>query len=127
MVQGEEPNGILAVKDLSSPQENSGYEKCESNRNEHCLCNLHHVHNDPVEMTAVKLYKEWRNPFLKINEKDILDLSSGFLGPNNKHLLPESISKEELQSARVLQQFGKKFIAIVAQGNLVVVDQLMRE
>lgn len=123
VVQGEEPNGILAVKDLSSPQENSGYEKCESNRNEHCLCNLHHVHNDPVEMTAVKLYKEWRNPFLKINERDILDLSSGFLGPNNKHLLPESISKEELQSARVLQQFGKKFIAIVAQGNLVVVDQ----
>lgn len=54
----------------------------------------------------------------------VLDLSSGILCWNSMSFLPESIVKESLQHARVLQQVDKKFIPAVADGVLLIIDQV---
>ncbi|MCO5589416.1 hypothetical protein L7F22_043383 [Adiantum nelumboides] len=75
------------------------------------------------DLTAIQLYKSWKNPCIRSSEPSILHLSSVILGPSNKHLLPESITKQGLQRIQVLQQMDKKFIASVADGTLLVIDQ----
>ncbi|XP_028795288.1 DNA mismatch repair protein MLH3 [Neltuma alba] len=57
------------------------------------------------------------------SQDDILDISSGFLHLAGDSLVPEAISKNYLENARVLHQVDKKFIPVVAGRTLVVIDQ----
>ncbi|KAI9394506.1 hypothetical protein POPTR_005G101900v4 [Populus trichocarpa] len=76
---------------------------------------------------------KWRNGCQQIanhntssnvgSQRNILDISSGFLHLAGNLLVPESIHKKCLQDARVLHQVDKKFIPIVAGGTLAVIDQ----
>lgn len=66
----------------------------------------------------------WLNPCMRTSASEILDLSVGILGSSSSSLLPESVTKESLQHARVLQQVDTKFIAVVAQNILLLVDQV---
>ncbi|XP_011022185.1 PREDICTED: DNA mismatch repair protein MLH3 isoform X2 [Populus euphratica] len=76
---------------------------------------------------------KWRNGCQQIanhsmssnvgSQRNILDISSGFLHLAGNLLVPESIHKNCLQDARVLHQVDKKFIPIVAGGTLAVIDQ----
>nr|XP_034889821.1 DNA mismatch repair protein MLH3 isoform X1 [Populus alba] len=76
---------------------------------------------------------KWRNGCQQIanhntssnvgSQRNILDISSGFLHLAGNLLVPESIHKNCLQDARVLNQVDKKFIPIVAGGTLAVIDQ----
>jgi DNA mismatch repair ATPase MutL len=61
---------------------------------------------------------------MRATPNDVLELSSGILGSNSSSLLPHAVTKESLQYARVLQQVDKKFIAVVAQNVLLLVDQV---
>ena len=58
------------------------------------------------------------------DESNILDISSGFLHLAGDSLVPESINKNFLSNAKVLQQVDKKFIPVVAGGTLAVIDQV---
>lgn len=58
------------------------------------------------------------------NQSDILDISSGFLHLAADSLVPNSINKNSLEDAKVLQQVDKKFIPIVADSTLAVIDQV---
>lgn len=58
------------------------------------------------------------------NQHDILDISSGFLHLVGNSLVPESLHRNCLEDAKVLQQVDKKFIPIVAGGMLAVIDQV---
>ncbi|XP_049932102.1 DNA mismatch repair protein MLH3 isoform X2 [Nymphaea colorata] len=53
----------------------------------------------------------------------VLNISSGLLYLSGSCLVPESISKDYLEAAKVLQQLDRKFIPITAGGVLAVVDQ----
>ncbi|KAK4777600.1 hypothetical protein SAY87_017787 [Trapa incisa] len=73
---------------------------------------------------------KWRDSCLQRNESrgtreenNILDISSGFLFLAGSSLVPESITKNCLFDAKVLQQVDKKFIPVVAGGTLAVIDQ----
>ncbi|KAJ0041277.1 hypothetical protein Pint_28720 [Pistacia integerrima] len=57
------------------------------------------------------------------NQDNILDISWGLLHLAGDSLIPESISKNCLEYAKVLQQVDKKFIPIVAGGTLALIDQ----
>ncbi|CAL5371277.1 unnamed protein product [Camellia sinensis] len=57
------------------------------------------------------------------NESNILDVSSGILLLAGDSLVPESINKNCLEDAKVLQQVDKKFIPIVGGGVLAIIDQ----
>lgn len=57
------------------------------------------------------------------DQSNILDISSGLLHLAGDLLVPESINKNCLEDAIVLQQVDKKFIPIVAGKTLAVVDQ----
>lgn len=59
------------------------------------------------------------------DEKNILDISSGFLFLAGGSLVPESITKNCLFNAKVLQQVDKKFIPVAAGGVLAVIDQVL--
>ncbi|KAK9284262.1 hypothetical protein L1049_023432 [Liquidambar formosana] len=54
---------------------------------------------------------------------NILDISSGILHLAGDSLVPESINKNCLENAKVLQQVDKKFIPVVASGTLAIIDQ----
>ncbi|CAL5373366.1 unnamed protein product [Camellia sinensis] len=58
------------------------------------------------------------------NESNILDVSSGILHLAGDSLVPESINKNCLEDAKVLQQVDKKFIPIVGGGVLAIIDQV---
>ncbi|OAE24388.1 hypothetical protein AXG93_4343s1580 [Marchantia polymorpha subsp. ruderalis] len=68
------------------------------------------------------MLKEFSNSYMT-KDGGVLDLSSGILCWNSMSFLPESIVKESLQHARVLQQVDKKFIPAVADGVLLIIDQ----
>lgn len=59
------------------------------------------------------------------DESSILDISSGFLHLAGDLLVPESINKSCLVDAKVLQQVDKKFIPVVGDGTLAVIDQVI--
>lgn len=61
---------------------------------------------------------------MRANVNDILDVSAGILESCTKSLQPDMVTKESLQHARVLQQVDTKFIAIVTQNVLLLVDQV---
>ncbi|PPD80725.1 hypothetical protein GOBAR_DD22355 [Gossypium barbadense] len=67
----------------------------------------------------------WRNNKLydADNEDTLLDIASGFLNLVAGSFVPKSISKKCLTEAKVLQQVDKKFIPIVADGTLAIIDQ----
>ncbi|CAL9125724.1 unnamed protein product [Musa textilis] len=54
---------------------------------------------------------------------DILDISSGLLHISGDSLVPELINKDCLHNARVLYQLDKKFIPVMANGRLMIIDQ----
>lgn len=58
------------------------------------------------------------------HESNVLDISSGFLHLAGDLLVPESINKSCLVDAKVLQQVDKKFIPVVGDGTLAVIDQV---
>lgn len=76
---------------------------------------------------------KWRNNCPKIASGDksqkfndqynVLDISSGILHLAGDSLIPQSITKNCLQDAKVLQQVDKKFIPVVADGTLAIIDQ----
>ncbi|KAL3693610.1 hypothetical protein R1sor_007261 [Riccia sorocarpa] len=76
----------------------------------------------PPDHVVQDMLKEWSNPCMK-NDGGVLNLSSGILCWNSMSFLPDSIVKERLQHARVLQQVDKKFIPAVADGVLIIIDQ----
>ncbi|KAH7848391.1 hypothetical protein Vadar_002232 [Vaccinium darrowii] len=57
------------------------------------------------------------------NEDTVLDVSSGILHLAGESLVPESINKNCLEHAKVLQQVDKKFIPVVGSGVLAIIDQ----
>ncbi|XP_058187200.1 DNA mismatch repair protein MLH3 isoform X1 [Rhododendron vialii] len=57
------------------------------------------------------------------NEDTVLDVSSGILHLAGDSLVPESINKNFLVDAQVLQQVDKKFIPVVGSGVLAIIDQ----
>ena len=61
----------------------------------------------------------------KFNDQyNVLDISSGILHLAGDSLIPQSITKNCLQDAKVLQQVDKKFIPVVADGTLAIIDQV---
>ncbi|XP_057993502.1 DNA mismatch repair protein MLH3 isoform X2 [Hevea brasiliensis] len=97
-------------------------------------------HDSPVEgLTPEEIQystdygTKWRNGCFQIannnalhnidNQHNILDISSGFLHLAGNSLVPESLHRNCLEDAKVLQQVDKKFIPIVAGGTLAVIDQ----
>lgn len=54
----------------------------------------------------------------------ILDISSGILHLAGDLLVPSSIDKNCLKDAKVLQQVDKKFIPVVADRILAIIDQV---
>ncbi|KAJ7953230.1 DNA mismatch repair protein MLH3 [Quillaja saponaria] len=76
---------------------------------------------------------KWRNCFSQIpkneelldnqTQSNILDISSGLLHLAGESLVPETISKNCLNNAKVLHQVDKKFIPVVAGKTLAVIDQ----
>ncbi|XP_021908365.1 DNA mismatch repair protein MLH3-like [Carica papaya] len=58
------------------------------------------------------------------HQDKVLDISAGFLQHlAGDSLVPESIGRNCLEDAKVLQQLDKKFIPVVAGGTLAVIDQ----
>ena len=56
-------------------------------------------------------------------ESNILDVSSGILHLAGDSLVPESINKNCLEDAKVLQQVNKKFIPIVGGGVFAILPR----
>ncbi|CAL5373360.1 unnamed protein product [Camellia sinensis] len=91
----------------------------------HCTLNESH---DPLDSGL-----KWQKSCLRTakgdklhnlhNESNILDVSSGILHLAGDSLVPESINKNCLEDAKVLQQVDKKFIPIVGGGVLAIIDQ----
>ena len=66
----------------------------------------------------------WSNPCMRASANGILDVSTGMLESCTKSLQPDMVTKESLQHARVLRQVDTKFIAIVTQNVLLLIDQV---
>ncbi|PIA46727.1 hypothetical protein AQUCO_01500339v1 [Aquilegia coerulea] len=92
------------------------------------------IHNEveDLELSGMK----WRdgNPLTAVvydrdisqnlpEQNDILDISAGLLHLGGGSVVPESITKDCLEDAKVLLQLDKKFIPIVAGATLAVIDQ----
>lgn len=59
------------------------------------------------------------------DQDSVLDICSGFLHlRSDESLVPESINRQSLEDAKVLQQVDKKYIPIVACGTVAIVDQV---
>ncbi|XP_068646651.1 DNA mismatch repair protein MLH3 [Aristolochia californica] len=58
-----------------------------------------------------------------VHEVDVLDISTGLLHLSGGSLVPESINKDFLESPKVLQQLDKKFIPVISEGTLGIIDQ----
>uniref|UniRef100_A0A1D1ZIW5 DNA mismatch repair protein Mlh3 n=1 Tax=Anthurium amnicola TaxID=1678845 RepID=A0A1D1ZIW5_9ARAE len=56
-------------------------------------------------------------------DDEVLDISSGLLHLAGSSLVPESISRDALEDAKVLLQVDRKFIPVTAGGILVAIDQ----
>ncbi|ONK64212.1 uncharacterized protein A4U43_C07F23300 [Asparagus officinalis] len=80
---------------------------------------------------ALAIPTKWRTGIPQSTDRDVshtskdnvLSISSGILHLSASSLIPDSINKECLQNARVLQQLDKKFIPVMAGQILVIVDQ----
>ncbi|XP_021275335.1 DNA mismatch repair protein MLH3 isoform X4 [Herrania umbratica] len=111
--------------------------KCEDIEQPHCLEGPESV---PVQVFISKGNRDpansgtkWRSGFAQNtsnsklcdidNEYNVLDIASGLPYVATKSLVPESINKNCLRDAKVLQQLDKKFIPIVAGRTLAVIDQ----
>ncbi|XP_052196341.1 DNA mismatch repair protein MLH3 isoform X2 [Diospyros lotus] len=63
------------------------------------------------------------NKLHNLHEGAILDISSGILHLAGDSLVPESMNRNCIEDAKVLQQVDKKFIAVVGSGVLALIDQ----
>ncbi|XP_033142173.1 DNA mismatch repair protein MLH3 isoform X3 [Brassica rapa] len=74
-------------------------------------------HNCPVPQVAKESHE--------LHDQDsVLDICSGLLHlRSDESLVPESINRQSLEDAKVLQQVDKKYIPIVACGTVAIVDQ----
>ncbi|KAL4186439.1 hypothetical protein AMTRI_Chr09g33890 [Amborella trichopoda] len=71
-----------------------------------------------------KMQMDMDKPRFKPGYDDsILDISSGLLHLASSSLIPESISKDCLDNAKVLLQLDKKFIPVTAGRYLAIIDQ----
>jgi hypothetical protein len=70
------------------------------------------------------LMQVWLNPCMRASGNDVLDISAGVLAATSSSLSPELVTKESLQHLTVLGQVDSKFIAVVASGVLLLVDQV---
>ncbi|MCD7448699.1 hypothetical protein HAX54_045638 [Datura stramonium] len=59
------------------------------------------------------------------NQETILNITSGILHFVGNSLVPDTIDKNCLEGAKVLQQVDKKFIPIVAGATLAIIDQIL--
>ncbi|KAA8547596.1 hypothetical protein F0562_004025 [Nyssa sinensis] len=115
----------------------SEIQKCEMQKKSH---GLHAYNMDSVEDIMSKEIQDsldsglkWRNRCSQPtnrhrshdhrNQDSILDISSGLLHLAGDSLVPDSINKNCLEDAKVLQQVDKKFIPVVAGGVLAIIDQ----
>ncbi|XP_039138697.1 DNA mismatch repair protein MLH3 isoform X2 [Dioscorea cayenensis subsp. rotundata] len=91
---------------------------------------INNVNEDELKYASGNLTK-WRNHDAQPtggemhhdNNDDILDISSGLLHLTSSSLVPDSISRECLENARVLFQVDKKFIPVIAGDTLIIIDQ----
>ncbi|XP_059437766.1 DNA mismatch repair protein MLH3 isoform X2 [Corylus avellana] len=84
-------------------------------------------------LDSMNSWSKWRNCSSQLTDRNksydvrddssILDISSGFLHLAGDLLVPESINTSCLVDAKVLQQVDKKFIPVVGDGTLAVIDQ----
>lgn len=58
------------------------------------------------------------------DEDGILDIQSCMLNVAGYSLVPKSINRNGLQNAKVLWQIDNKYIPVVADGTLAVIDQV---
>lgn len=58
------------------------------------------------------------------NQDTILNVTSGILHFVGNSLVPDTIDKNYLEGAKVLQQVDKKYIPIVAGTTLAIIDQV---
>ncbi|CAL5373374.1 unnamed protein product [Camellia sinensis] len=133
-----------AINNAPTSQETSGLKHPQQSSSE---CQLYSEPNsveDPLIYTRYCTLKEshdpldsglkWQKSCLRTargdklhnlhNESNILDVSSGILHLAGDSLVPESINKNCLEDAKVLQQVDKKFIPIVGGGVLAIIDQV---
>nr|VDC84217.1 unnamed protein product [Brassica rapa] len=74
-------------------------------------------HNCPVPQVAKESHELH-------DEDSVLDICSGLLHlRSDESLVPESINRQSLEDAKVLQQVDKKYIPIVTCGTVAIVDQ----
>ncbi|KAI3843397.1 hypothetical protein MKX03_024291 [Papaver bracteatum] len=81
-------------------------------------------HDDPqTSREKVRYFQDGDESHNLSEETDVLDVSSGILLLAGGSVVPDSISKEWLDNAKVLMQLDKKFIPIVGGSTLAVIDQ----
>jgi DNA mismatch repair protein MLH3 len=56
---------------------------------------------------------------------DILSIASGLLHLSSTSLIPESIDRDCLENTKVLLQLDKKFIPVIANDTLIILDQVL--
>ncbi|KAH9315601.1 hypothetical protein KI387_024228, partial [Taxus chinensis] len=122
--QFEESEPLLLLDKTSSLTENKN-NVCKSETNAVVPLPIPlSVIGSSEDVLMVNTLEEWKQSYIRCDtEDDVLNVSSGALYLDNSGLVPESITKDCFMKANVLQQLDRKYIAIVAQGNLAVVDQ----
>ncbi|KAJ7547771.1 hypothetical protein O6H91_08G103600 [Diphasiastrum complanatum] len=68
-------------------------------------------------------YEEYIEPFTQVDDGQITYPFRERGGPYNCTLSPESLSRENLQHARILGQVDKKFIAVCCRDIIIMIDQ----
>ncbi|XP_020532764.1 DNA mismatch repair protein MLH3 isoform X2 [Jatropha curcas] len=134
-------NSLFCTRSYLKNGQDTVLEMKESKANENCIHSQSlWSHDSPVEGLIPKQIQcstdygtKWRNGSQQVacnntssnvdNQRNILDISSGFLHLAGNSLVPESFHKNFLEDAKVLQQVDKKFIPIMAGGTLAVIDQ----
>ena len=77
----------------------------------------------PKPTTATELLSTWTNPCLQSTaSSNIADLPS-LSGAAARCIMPEAISRSDLQQGVAMRQFEHKFIALVCNGVLCIADQ----
>ncbi|KAJ0240725.1 DNA mismatch repair protein MLH3 [Hirschfeldia incana] len=102
----------------SETQDEEGNEDLSSEENlDPVIATTKWRHNCPVPQVAKESHE--------LHDQDsVLDICSGFLHlRSDESLVPESINRQSLEDAKVLQQVDKKYIPIVACGTVAIVDQ----
>ncbi|XP_059066058.1 uncharacterized protein LOC131059993 isoform X2 [Cryptomeria japonica] len=121
----EQSEPLLLLDKPNSLTENKNAEcKLATNGVLSCPIALSAIEN-PGDLLMVNTLEDWKQKYLRNDcEDDVLNICSGALNLANSDLVPKSITKDCFMKANILQQLDRKYIVIVAQGNLAVVDQI---